>query len=649
MKKFDNLKLSHKFAVSFGIILCLLCFLGWSGYAGNRRLGKHIHTIKTDILPGQTAGVELTASPKDDFIALTLATISYNKANAKAGSDQFEDEMKAKQEDIDAFEKTVTTQEARDLFEAYKKDWDNYVVACKKYLADHSAGASEDQLTKDFQAVVTGYNTTNEQADKIVEYTATHGDKVVAESEADTNRTEAKMLWASIVAVAIGLLFAIKLTKSITGPVAQVAEGLRSLATKCVPWLNDGLSALAQGDLTRRIVPVSQAVQNPTKDEIGQMATTFNEMLGQIQGAIAGYNQATDGLCNLVREVGASSYNVADNANNVASSAEQISAGASQISSGSTSLATSATEAAAIVEEMQAQANEVGAGSEKQAAAIDQASAALAQAAAGIQKVDEAAKEMTKSAQKGNESVSQTVEAMQELKVQIEKASTKVQELDAAGEKIGAIVGTIDSIAAQTNLLALNAAIEAARAGEHGRGFAVVADEVRKLAEQSSHATQEIRHLIESVRENVVETVDSITTTASKAEDGVEKSSAAGQALDEILEAVVLVANYAQEVEGVTGEVKLAMKNVAESAQYNLTSSREMQVGSQKVSRAITDVASISEESAACAEELSSGVHTVTGSVGDLSRLADDLQQQIRKFKLLESTKEHAQDLPKAA
>src|SRR5918999_1637693 len=124
---------------------------------------------------------------------------------------------------------------------------------------------------------------------------------------------------------------------------------------------------------------------------------------------------------------------------------------------------------------------------------------------------------------------------MTEIRVVVAEAAGKVEELGKLGEKIGAVVETIDDIAEQTNLLALNAAIEAARAGEHGKGFAVVADEVRKLAERSQRETKAIADLIRDVQAGTREAVQAMELGAQKVEDGSARADQAGAALDEIL------------------------------------------------------------------------------------------------------------------
>lgn len=646
---FNNLKLSRKFGLSFGIVLGLLCFLGGAGYLGASKLGGHIDELKFGVIPGLQGSAGLRGSTKETFVALNVAMSPYQKDQIQANTARYHELVTGEQKLFDNYEKTITGTENRNNFNEFKNLWEAYLKAGVTTLNDFSAGAPSDKVSADFATTKVAYAALQGQANKLVDWNTEHGQKIVDTSVNDVNGTKTKIAISFVAALFIGIFFAVVLTKAITRPITQVAERLESLAEKCVPWLSGGLKAVASGDLTQRITPVTSPVSVSGEDEIGHMAKTFNVMLEEVKGAIGAFNSANDNLSDLISGVGKSSQTVSDSSSTVAATAEQISAGANQIAAGSQQLAASATEAAAIVEEMQAQVFEVSNGSEQQAAAVTQASGALSEAVLGIQKVDEAAKDMSKSATEGSQAVSQTVQAMEQLKSQIEKSSQKVMELDSAGEKIGAIVETIDSIAAQTNLLALNAAIEAARAGEHGRGFAVVADEVRKLAEQSSLATKEIEGLIKSVREIVQETVESITTTAQNAEHGVQKSALAGVALEQILEAIDRVVNYAQEVENVTSEATKAMENVAQAAEYNLTSAKEMQIGTQKVSRSITDVASVSEESAACAEELNRGIQSVTGSVSDLNSLAANLKSQVQQFKVTANDQDSGKSYLKVA
>ncbi|WP_447603167.1 methyl-accepting chemotaxis protein [Nitrospira sp. Nam80] len=315
--------------------------------------------------------------------------------------------------------------------------------------------------------------------------------------------------------------------------------------------------AKGEGDLTKR-VPVSG------NDEIAHLGGYFNEFIEKLQKMIKKVAHVTD---------------------KVASASVELSATAEEISKGTETLTSRASQTAAAVEEMNATVGQVAQNSGK--------AASLAQ-------------DTVKTAKDGGAVVSNTISGMQQLSAAVSNSATIIAELGKSSDQIGEIVRTIEDIADQTNLLALNAAIEAARAGEQGRGFAVVADEVRKLAERTTKATKEIGDMIRQIQQDTRGAVDSMQQGTQKVSAGVELVNKTGEALSQIVQMVSESADMIRQI---------------------AVASEEQSVATQQIASDIENVAKVTKDSA-------SGAHESAKASQDLSQLAVELQNIVGEFKI---------------
>ncbi|MCP1488048.1 methyl-accepting chemotaxis protein [Pseudomonas fluorescens] len=275
-----------------------------------------------------------------------------------------------------------------------------------------------------------------------------------------------------------------------------------------------------------------------------------------------------------------------------------------QIAGSATQLGSAAEELSAVTEEasrgLQQQNNEI----EQAATAVNEMTAAVEEVARNAVSTSEASNQSTHAAREGRDQVVKTVDAIQTMTHDVQNTAQMIEGLAAQGRDIGKVLDVIRAIAEQTNLLALNAAIEAARAGEAGRGFAVVADEVRALAHRTAQSTQEIEKMVAGIQNGTGEAVSSMQQSNQRTQSTLEMARAAGVALEQITQSIHQI-----------NERNLVIASASEE---------QAQV-SREVDRNLVNIRDLATQSAAGANQTSAATH-------ELSRLAVDLNAMVARF-----------------
>jgi len=458
------------------------------------------------------------------------------------------------------------------------------------------------------------------------------------------------------------LILAIVTTRSITKPLKQVTDVSRRISEIDLQNLAVEMSLMAKGDLTRTLEITTNPIKMGRRDDLGQLADAFDHIIASLQETGKAFGEMTTSLHASMNEVSKNAEDLKTASLQLAQASAQsgqvttqIAMTIQQVARGTSQQTESISRTATSIEKMTQMIDVVAKGSEEQAGVIQNASQITSQLSQVIKDVASSALavshdsvETTRVARSGTQTIQQTIEGMKEIKNAVTAAALKVKEMGERSSQIGNIVETIEDIASQTNLLALNAAIEAARAGEQGKGFAVVADEVRRLAERSSRATKEIAGLVKVIQRSVTEAVMSMDNGSREVETGVERANASRRVLDDVLQAFETVQNQAEEsanaadtMSQFSSQMISAMQDVSSVVVQNSDATQKMTTSSIEVSQSVESIASISEENGAAVEEVSASTEemsaqaqSVASSAQLLTDMSNILREVVSRFKL---------------
>ena len=372
-------------------------------------------------------------------------------------------------------------------------------------------------------------------------------DELIKQSLVEVETFREATVWAlflsTVLAILTGSVLAFLISRGIVGALGKVVERA---------------NAIAGGDLTGK--PLSAE----TNDEVSDLTAAINHMQSDLSGVMRTIEQ---------------------NSQNSASASEEMSSAATQAAEGA-----------------RAQSDQVN----QVASAMQEMSESLFEVSSNSGKAADASRQATESARQGGEIVDEALTTMRAIADSVGATARKIEELGKSSEQIGKIIAVIDEIADQTNLLALNAAIEAARAGEQGRGFAVVADEVRKLAERTTKATKEIAQMIENVQKETTTAVAQMQAGTRQVEVGVSTTTKAGASLQAIIVNVNQVGDMITQI---------------------TTAATQQSATAEQINSNVEQIAKIAQESAAGAQQSAKACE-------ELSNFAFDLQQVVGRFKL---------------
>ena len=542
MNWFKNLKISAKLTAAVSLVLLATMISGGLSLWELSTLDDSVIDLATNAMPS----IKVLAKLDHDINEFRRCEFQDVLATDKADMDTWEkrmaDTLADLKKDAKTYEPMISYPGEKELYSEFKNNFDLYMDVHEKILV-----LARQNRDADADALMRGdsskyFLAMSDAIDKDIALNEKGGNDSYRKAMAVYNSARITLVISTVISILVGIVLALIIGRMITTSMARAV----SVANR-----------LADGDLTVNI-------EADSLDETGQLLSAMQHMVQSLRDMISRTVDISTGIASASNQLHSTSAQIATGAEEVASQTNTVATASEEMSATSSDIARNCTMAA------------------------------------------EASRQTTESANAGAKVVNETITGMSVIADQVRQTSKTVEALGSRSDQIGQIVGTIEDIADQTNLLALNAAIEAARAGEQGRGFAVVADEVRALAERTTKATREIGEMIKAIQSETREAVKAMEDGVHEVEKGAVSSQKSGHALEEILERI--------------NEVTMQINQIATAAEQQTATTSEITSNIQQVTEVVHQTARGADETA--------------GAAAQLATQAQQLQNLVSRFRL---------------